>query len=263
VLGSAGRGESLLALDQDNALVFAEGAEGGPEDAWFSRLGGHIADILHEAGVPYCRGGVMAKNANWRGSVATWRRRIEHWVGRSNPEDLLAVDIFFDMLGVHGDATLADSVWRAAFDAAKGQAGFAKLLADTAGEVAPGLTMFGRIRTEQGRIDLKRAGLFGIVSTARSLAVCHHIVERSTPARLSGLSALGIGGSDLEALQEAQATFLDLIVAQQIKDIERGVTPSNAVEVRTLPRRDRERLAAALGAVRNLGELTRDLLFRS
>jgi hypothetical protein len=25
VLGSAGRGESLLAMDQDNALVFAEG----------------------------------------------------------------------------------------------------------------------------------------------------------------------------------------------------------------------------------------------
>ena len=32
VLGSAGRGESLLAMDQDNALVFAEGAPDGPED---------------------------------------------------------------------------------------------------------------------------------------------------------------------------------------------------------------------------------------
>ena len=41
VLGSAGRGESLLAMDQDNAIVFAEGAPGGPEDRWFATLGMH------------------------------------------------------------------------------------------------------------------------------------------------------------------------------------------------------------------------------
>ena len=72
VLGSAGRGESLLAMDQDNALVFAEGAPGGREDRWFEEFAIHITDILHEVGVPYCKGGVMAKNADWRGSVATW-----------------------------------------------------------------------------------------------------------------------------------------------------------------------------------------------
>ena len=82
-------------MDQDNALVFAEGAPGGLEDAWFEKLGLHIADILHEVGVPYCKGGVMAKNPAWRGSMRTWRARIDHWVGRSNPQDLLAVDIFF------------------------------------------------------------------------------------------------------------------------------------------------------------------------
>ena len=36
VLGSAGRGESLLAMDQDNALVFAEGEPGGDVDSWFA-----------------------------------------------------------------------------------------------------------------------------------------------------------------------------------------------------------------------------------
>ena len=52
VLGSAGRGESLLAMDQDNAIVFAEGEPDGAEDRWFARLGTHVAEILHEAGVP-------------------------------------------------------------------------------------------------------------------------------------------------------------------------------------------------------------------
>ncbi|MBX9827180.1 MAG: CBS domain-containing protein [Xanthobacteraceae bacterium] len=262
VLGSAGRGESLLAMDQDNALVFAEGAPDGPQDRWFAQLGTHAADILDEAGVPYCKGGVMAKNPQWRGSVATWQGRIAHWIGRSHPDDLLAVDIFFDMLGVHGDTALIDTIWRDAFDAARGQAAFAKLLVDAAGPVAPGFTLFRRFRTEQGRIDLKKSGLFGIVSAARALAICHHVVERATPARLEGVKMLGIGGEDIDGLLEAQDTFLDLIAAQQVADVEQGVPPSNVVAVRRLSRRHRERLTFALHAVENLDEMTRDLLFR-
>ena len=264
VLGSAGRGESLLAMDQDNALVFAEGAPDGPEDAWFARFGAHAADILHEAGVPYCKGGVMAKNPQWRGSVATWQDRIARWIGRSRPDDLLAVDIFFDMLAVHGDAGLADSTWRSAFDAAKGNATFAKLLADAAGAAEPGLTLFRRFRTDQGRIDLKKSGLFGIVGAARALAICHHVVERATPARLTGIkAAVAAGAADLDALAEAQATFLDLIVRQQVDDVRQGIAPTNRVLVRPLSGRDRERLRRALEAVEPLGDLVRDLLFRA
>ena len=104
VLGSAGRGESLLAMDQDNAIIFAEGEPGSAADQWFARLGGIVADILHEVGVPYCKGGVMASNPAWRGSRATWSARVADWITRSNPADLLSVDIFFDLVGVHGDA---------------------------------------------------------------------------------------------------------------------------------------------------------------
>jgi CBS domain-containing protein len=263
VLGSAGRGESLLAMDQDNALVFSEGEPDGEEDIWFKQLGIHVADILHDVGVPYCKGGVMARNALWRGSVATWRARAANWVARSNPQDLLTVDIFFDMLGVHGDTRLTNAIWQAGFDVAKGEAGFAKLLVDSVGAIRPGLTLFGRFRTDHGRIDLKMSGLFGIVGAARALAVCHHVTERATPARLAGIRALGIGGArDLEALMEAQETFLDLIVAQQVEDIAQGVPPSNAVVVNRLSRRDRERLRAALQAVDYLDQLMRDLLFK-
>ena len=146
VLGSAGRGESLLAMDQDNALVFSEGHPGGPEDRWFGALSVHIADILHEVGVPYCTGGVMAKNPLWRGALATWRARIAHWISRSDPQDLLSVDIFFDLRGVHGESSLADTLWREAFAAAHNEAAFAKLLAETAGSVGPAIGMFGNIQ---------------------------------------------------------------------------------------------------------------------
>jgi CBS domain-containing protein len=262
VLGSAGRGESLLAMDQDNAIVFADGEPGGLEDRWFAALGTHVADILHEVGVPYCAGGVMAKNAEWRGSLATWRERVRYWIGRSNPQDLLSVDIFFDLRAVKGDANLADTLWRETFDRAAGEVAFAKLLAETAGAVAPALNWLGRFKTEQGRIDLKKAGLFGIVSTVRALAIRHHVAERATPARLSGLKSLGLGAeNDLDALLDAQAAFLDLILGQQIEDITHGIPPSNAVEIKRLSRRERTRLHATLEAVGLLDELTRDLLF--
>jgi CBS domain-containing protein len=130
VLGSAGRGESLLAIDQDNAVIFEQGEPEGSEDRWFAALGTVVADILHEAGVPYCKGGVMAKNAPWRGSVATWQHRINHWIERSSPKDVLSVDIFFDLRAVHGDGGLAVAVRQAAFAAAEGQVAFAKLLVE-------------------------------------------------------------------------------------------------------------------------------------
>ena len=85
VLGSAGREESLLAMDQDNALVFSEGEPDGVEDRWFAALAAAIADILDEVGVPYCKGGVMAKNPQWRGSLATWRGRIDDWIRPLGP----------------------------------------------------------------------------------------------------------------------------------------------------------------------------------
>jgi DNA polymerase-3 subunit epsilon/CBS domain-containing protein len=262
VLGSAGRGESLLALDQDNALVFGEGEPDGVNDRWFAAFAGHVTTALDTIGVPLCKGEVMATNPIWRGSSATWRNRIANWIATATPQDLMSVDIFFDLRPVHGDPKLAVDLWRHAFDLAKDQLPFVKLLADSAGTPEAGLTFLGGFKTEAGRIDLKKAGLFGLVSTARVLAIRHHVVERSTPARLAGIGARGLGGQDdLKALDAAQAIFLDLILAQQLDDAESGVAPSNKVATRRLTSADQQRLKTALGAVRHMDTLLRDLLF--
>jgi DNA polymerase-3 subunit epsilon/CBS domain-containing protein len=261
VLGSAGRGESLLAMDQDNAIVFAEGDPGSANDVWFARFGGIVADILHEVGVPYCTGGVMGKNDAWRGSTATWHARIATWVTRAKPADLLSVDIFFDLLAVYGDARLTNDVWRAGFDAAQNNASFAKLLAETAGQTPQSFTILGAIQTDNGRIDLKRAGLFNIVTAARVLAIRYHVLERATPARLAAIAAFGRGENDLETLVRAQGDFLDLILAQQLTDMRNGLPPGNKVTPKHLSRTQRERLRSALRAVGHLDPLMRDLLF--
>ena len=87
------------------------GSEDGPEDRYFARLGGHSSEILDAAGVPLCKGGVMARNREWRKSVSDWRATIDGWVQRQRPADLLNVDIFFDAVPVHGDIRLGEEIW--------------------------------------------------------------------------------------------------------------------------------------------------------
>lgn len=262
VLGSGGRGESLLVPDQDNAVVFAAGAPDGPEDRWFAELGDRLATILDEAGIPYCTGGVMAKNPDWRGSLETWTERIARWVRLSRPQDLLNVDIFFDEAPVHGTLGLGHTLFEAAYAAGRENPTFAKLLGERLASVPSPVKLFGGIRSENGRLDLKQHILFPVASAARTLAIRHGIEERSTRARLGGLIARGIGSeADLSALMEAHALGVSLTLDQQSRDIAAGLKPSRMVEIGTLTRQQRSDLKQALGHLQHIPTLLRDLMF--
>jgi DNA polymerase-3 subunit epsilon/CBS domain-containing protein len=262
VLGSAARGESLLAMDQDNALVFETGEPDGPQDRWFAEFGARLAALLHEAGVPFCKGGVMASHAAWRGSLETWRTRVTHWTQRASPHDLLSVDAFFDLRFCAGDGGLAQTLQTQARMLTRGRAAFAKLLVETSEPHRSGLGLFGRFRAHNGRIDLKRAGLFPIVCMARALALARGLEGASTRERLAAVAAAGGGGAhDLEALAEAHGLFLTLILRQQVADLQVGVTASNSVEIGALSKFERAKLRDALGSADAAQTLTRDLLF--
>lgn len=262
VLGSGGRGESLLAADQDNAIIFAEGEPDGPQDRWFAELGEKMATALDRAGIPLCKGGVMAKNAAWRGSLDTWRIRVSDWVHRSRQEDLLNVDIFYDMRPVHGDHDLAAALQAYAFDAAHGQITFAKALGErAAGPVSP-FTFFGGFQLEQARIDLKRYGIFPVVAFARALAIRHNVRARSTRERLGGLSELGLGSeADFSRLTAAHARTLKFMLCQQSRDLLAGIPVSNRVEVGSLSSEEQAELRTSLKAIQIVPDLVRDLMF--
>jgi DNA polymerase-3 subunit epsilon/CBS domain-containing protein len=262
VLGSAGRGESLLALDQDNAIVFRSGEPNGPQDRYFARLGARLADTLDAVGIPYCKGGVMAREPAWRGSVETWHARIRQWLSRSSPEDLLSVDIFFDAEAVHGDAQLAADIIADAHSGASQAPQFIKVLAAASPNPASPFGLLGGFNTEGGRIDLKRAALLPIVSSTRVLAMRHGIAERSTQERLRRLRELGKGGeADLEAIMSAHRVVVAAILRQQVRDIHAGIAPSSRIAIAPLSRRERDLIRTALKVVPRLDELVRDLLF--
>lgn len=250
VLGSGGRGESLLALDQDNAIVFAEGEPGGEEDKWFAALAERVSAILNAAGVPLCAGGVMASKDGWRMSLAHWRHRVKSWMGRLDPEDLLSVDIFFDAAPVHGDLALGRSLLEESRHAAAQAPDLTKFLALRASSFQSPLGWFGRLRGQEGRVDLKLGGLMPLFSTARVLALQNGIAERATPARLEAARDRGVIDPELtSALIAAHRTLLDAILAQQLRDIRRGVPLSNRVVPTELQAEQRDRLRWALKQV--------------
>lgn len=251
VLGSAGRGESLLAADQDNAIVYEKGGQGGPEDAWFEALGKRMCQILHEVGVPLCKGGVMASNRAWRMSVADWQATIDGWVHRQRPEDLLNVDIFFDGITVHGDGGLGETIWNYAYELGHRTPDFVKLLTEVARQRAPAFTLLGNIRVDgKGRADLKKAGLMPIFTCARALSIRHDVRVRSTPDRLRGVSARGIGSEqEIEEIIAAHRTILSAMLGQQLTDIEQGVPLSPRVDPDPLGKAGKRALGKALGKV--------------
>jgi len=261
VLGSGGRGESLLAMDQDNAIVFdagelAGGEPGGPADRWFEQLGSLVADMLNEAGVKYCPGGIMASQPEWRLDVAGWRRRLETWLTNARPEDLLNSDIFFDALPVYGDRALAQALY------AEAQAGAAKsrnfLMAMTlkASDFRAPLNWLGRPRLENGRIDLKKHGLMPIFSAARIVALTHGIDARSTPERLEAARQRDLfDAAVIGRLIEAHKTLLGAILRQQLRDIQAGIALSNKVAPSEMQALERQELTWALGQVENVRDL--------
>ena len=262
VLGSGGRGESLLVPDQDNAIVFEAGDPGGSEDQWFAELGARLSAILDTAGIPYCTGGVMGKTPDWRGSIDTWKARIEGWIRNPRQEHLLNVDIFFDETPVHGALALGHALFAHAYDLGRGSPTFAKLLGERLSSVPSGLTMLGGFKSRDGRLDLKLHVLFPVASAARLLSIRHGVAERSTRARIEGLIARGIGSdTDLAAMLDAHGLGLALILAQQSRDIAAGLKPSTYVDLGQISRQQKAELKRALGHLGLLHSLLRDLMF--
>ena len=263
VLGSGGRGESLLAMDQDNAIVFAEGEPGGAEDEWFAELGRKVSDMLDAAGVPYCKGNIMASNPQWRLSVKGWKKLIKTWIKRQSPEDILNCDIFFDAVGVHGDMNLANKILDYAFEVAAESSLFIKLLSINSCKNSPPLGLFGRFKLDNGRMDLKMGGIMPLFSTARTLAIKHGIRAQSTPERFAELRRrVGKMKKTLKNLNAAHRIIFDIILQQQLLDLEAGISLSNRVAPASLSSAERDQLSWALEQVPNVSNLLGDPLSR-
>jgi signal-transduction protein with cAMP-binding, CBS, and nucleotidyltransferase domain len=265
VMGSIARGESLLFPDQDNGLVIEDHAERdrGVVEPFFTEMGARLSTSLAQVGFPLCRGGVMASNAAWRGTLRRWRERIDSWVAHPVPAAILDADIALDLRAATGPEQLAFELRRHALAVVAGAGPFLREMAMTLADHRVALGLFGGFSTEPAgggrRLNLKLRGLMPLVGVVRLLALREAIPETSTLGRLAALAERGaVTPGNAEALREAYTHFYELLLRQQLADHAAGRPPSNLVGTAGWSRQRRGRLTADLRVVDDLQRRARE-----
>jgi CBS domain-containing protein len=245
VLGSEGRREQVLLSDQDNALVFRDDVKGA--EPYFRSLAELVVDGLIKCGFPRCPGDYMA--TRWRKPLAEWQARFRQWVEVPEPQALLEAQIFLDFRAVHGGLSLEP------LDRILASGGrrslFLHNLAQAVLRFRPPLGPLGRIRADDGGIDLKAGGIGPIVLLARLYALAAGAGARPTLERLEvGAEAGALSRAGAEVLGESFRFLTRLRLQEQLRSLRRGEQPSNRVRLDALSPLERRRLSEALRAVR-------------
>jgi CBS domain-containing protein len=251
-LGSHGRGEQVLSSDQDSALAWAD-ASGEAAQTYFPRLAAPVVMALARAGLPLCDGGFMA--TSWARPVGEFRRMFAGWVDRPEPEVLLRAEVFLDVRPVHG--RLSTDVLERSLLAGRAHGPFRVQMARAAVTFRPPLGWFGRLRTVDGTVDVKRAGTAAIVLLARLYALSAGSPARSTVRRLAAAAEGGtLSRQSADDLTEAYRFLTGLRLRRQVEQVTAGGVADNLVRVDALSERDRDRLRSTMRHVRDTQEMT-------
>jgi CBS domain-containing protein len=258
VMGSGGRGESLLFPDQDHGFILEDYAdsEHARIEAFFIELASRITDELDQLGFPRCRGGVMATNPVWRKTRSQWRRQLDRWMAKRTEAALLFCDILFDFRAVYGTDAFAEELRDLIVASCCQNPAFLLQMYGVQTEHRVGLGWFNRLLTERhdtahkGEINLKRAGVLPLTEAVRLLALKEGIRTTGTLARLEELAAAGRVDRDVEdQLHAAFEHIAGLQLRQQIADYQGGRPVCSFVDPDRLTTREIGLLKQAFKAI--------------
>jgi len=258
VLGSAGRAEQTLATDQDNAIVFADGADPEARRRTLLPLAERVNRALDRSGYPLCRGEVMAGNPSWCLAQSEWRDRFAACIDRPEPQALLNAAIFFDFRAVDGDSSRVAALrdWLAAYARDRGR--FVFLMVQNALGNQPPLGLLrdfalARGGEHPGTIDLKVNGVQPFVEAARIYGLADGVTATGTLERLAGIAGTrAIAASELDAWTDAFRVIQRLRLALNAAQHARGEPLHNHLNPATLNDGERRSLKHALRQARNL-----------
>ena len=195
-------------------------------------------------------------NAAWRMDQSNWQKSVQHWINHASPKDILNSDIFFDARPVHGITTMVDDLRNMAIKAASGARNFLLALEHNATNFKNQTGVLGRIKTKEGRVDLKLGGILPIFSAARVLSLKHGITERDTLSRLNAVVERNPTQKDIITdLLDAHKILLRMILNQQLQDIIDGIPLSNSAIPKRLSSHELDELKWALGQVPRVRDL--------
>ncbi|MEN1944096.1 putative nucleotidyltransferase substrate binding domain-containing protein [Luteimonas sp. MJ293] len=250
VMGSEGRREQLLKTDQDNALVIADDLEWDGLEGAMERFSQALMDI----GYPPCPGQVMVNNPAWRMTVGGWRMRIVRWQRQTDGQASLDLSIALDARPVAGNAELFTPVKRGLMALGEDEVLLHHLARATL-NFDTQLSFFGRVKSGDEGVDIKKGGIFPVVHGVRCLALRHGIAETGTFERCELLAERGhLAATLARDLQQALSALQRMRLRTQLAAIDAGGTADNFIDTGSLGRLDRETLRDALHVIKEFRE---------
>ncbi|MGB5505099.1 MAG: putative nucleotidyltransferase substrate binding domain-containing protein [Sulfurovum sp.] len=240
VMGSEGRDEQIIKTDQDNALVVAN-------DTDVERFRPYMDQFTKELisfGFPPCEGNIMVNNPYWCKTQAEFEKQIVIWFEGNDMDHYMDLAIFFDAKCVAGDTTLLEPLKQKIFDMVKQKDVFMAYFARNSLLFQTPINMFSSLRTtDEGKIDIKKGGIFAIVQGIRSLALENGVLEKSTVKRIKRLHQLGVLEKEMASeLIEALGLLARLRLQGHILKQKEGLPLDNVIDVSGFGKIERDML---------------------
>jgi PAS domain S-box-containing protein len=248
-LGSVGRGEQTFLTDQDNALIFEDVDEERYDSVkeYFLKLAEVINKKLNEIGYNLCEGEIMAMNPKWCLSLSEWKDKYGKWIINSSPQDLIDVNIFFDIRHSGGKKNLTDSLRDYIYEIVKDRNLFFYHLADNVLSIKPPISFFGNFIVESTKenksvFDIKKVIML-INSIARLYTLKNNIKETNTLRRLFKLNQTGVFSDNHYKLLSKNYNYLMLMrLNHQLERIGNNLEPNNLISPKKLTEIERTTL---------------------
>ena len=251
VMGSEGRGEQVIRIDQDNGLIMRDGLD-WPECK-------HILEAytlaLVDLGYPECPGRVMVNNPFWVQPISEWTQRMRDWVAKADSDSLLNLAISMDAYPVAGNKALFKTSRNWLLRELQQQERFLSSFAEVALVFETPLNFLGGIRDRASGVDVKKGGIFPIVHGVRVLAMQYQVSETNTYKRIEILVKLGVLPQGLASeLMESFSLLQWFRLAHHLKQQENGFGVNelnNHISLSALDRLDKDLLRQSFQVVKD------------
>jgi len=261
VMGSGGRMESFIHPDQDNGIIYRlnPGDDEATVDRRLDALAKEFTAILDFAGIPLCKGDLMATNPLWRHSTDAWRAQVDEWVQTPNENSLRYMDMLYDFRAVFGAAELAHDLRAFLLRRLEQTPQFLKYLYQRDEATRPAIGAFGRFIVEKddaenrGLLNLKHTGTLPLVESARMYSIKHNVDRVSTIERFQALTDLGVFKREEFDFFTGALEFLSgLLLRSQAQQSRQNAPVKNYIDPKALLARETRLLKIYLKEIKKL-----------